>query len=228
MPGAAVGNGVTQSRQMGCDNTMFINDLIDVASEDVDVQMPSRLPPARFDVCVRDAIRLVEATRRNHVSEYPDVRVKSYGRSQPVPDSTASDCCEVLFDTLEFSVERRSGPPNLHAIVLSFPARLLIYVREKCNGVAPMAYKRAGISRQIYSRIVSDDGATVDKRTAMRFCVGLQLEMSEAELLMKAAGYAFSATLPEDEVFAYCIKNKIWNIEDINDIMVRSGLKSIL
>ena len=207
---------------------MFINDSIDAASEGVDVHMPSRLPTDRLDACVRDAIQLVEATRRNHVSEYPDVRVKSYGRSQPVLDSSSSVGCEVSFDTPELDVERRSGPPNLHAAVLSFPARLLIYVREKCNGVAPMAYKRAGISRQIYSRIVSDEGSTVDKRTAMRFCVGLQLEMKEAELLMKAAGFAFSATLPEDEVFVYCIKNKIWNIEDVNDIMVRSGLKSIM
>ena len=207
---------------------MFMNDSIDVASEDVNVQMPSRLPTDRLEACVRDARRLVEATRCNHAWEHSDVHVISYGRPQPVPDSSASASCEVLFDTLDLSVERRSGPPNLHAVVLSFPARLLIYVREKCNGVAPMAYKRAGISRQIYSRIVSNEGSTVDKRTAMRFCIGLQLEMDEAELLMKAAGFAFSATLPEDEVFAYCINNKIWNLEDINDIMVRNGLKSIL
>ena len=207
---------------------MFINDSIDAASEGVDVHMPSRLPTDRLDACVRDAIQLVEATRRNHVRKHSDVRVESYGQSYSAIDGSASVSCEVLFDTKDFSVVRRSGPPNLHAVVLSFPARLLIYVREKCNGVAPMAYKRAGISRQIYSRIVSDEGSTVDKRTAMRFCIGLQLEMNEAELLMKAAGFAFSATLPEDEVFAYCIDNKIWNIEDINDIMVRSGLKSIL
>lgn len=213
---------------MECNNTMFINDSIDAVLEDVDVQMPSRLPTGKLDACVRDARRLVEATRCNHAWEHSDVRVISYGRSQSVPDSSASASCEVLFDTKDLSVVRRSGPPNLHAVVLSFPARLLIYVREKCNGVAPMAYKRAGISRQIYSRIVSNEGSTVDKRTAMRFCIGLQLEMDEAELLMKAAGVAFSATLPEDEVFAYCINNKIWNLEDINDIMVRNGLKSIL
>ncbi len=207
---------------------MFINDSIDAASEDVDVQIPSRLPTDKLDACVRDARRLVEATRHNHVREHSGVDVKSYRQSYSAIDGSASASCEVLFDTLDLSVERRSGPPNLHAVVLSFPARLLIYVREKCNGVAPMAYKRAGISRQIYSRIVSDEGATVDKRTAMRFCIGLQLEMDEAELLMKAAGFAFSATLPEDEVFAYCINNKIWNLEDINDIMVRNGLKSIL
>ncbi len=121
----------------------------------------------------------------------------------------------------------RNTPPDLHAAVLSFPARLLTYVKEKCGGVAPMAYKRAGVSRQIYSRIVSRDDSTVDKRTAMLFCVGLQLEMKEAELLMKSAGYAFSGTLPEDRVFSYCIEQKIWNLLDINDILVECGLRPL-
>ncbi len=121
----------------------------------------------------------------------------------------------------------RKMPPDLHAAVLSFPARLLTYVNEKCGGAAPMAYKRAGVSRQIYSRIVSRDDSTVDKRTAMLFCVGLQLEMKEAELLMKSAGYAFSGTLPEDRVFSYCIEKKIWNLLDINDILVECGLRPL-
>lgn len=121
----------------------------------------------------------------------------------------------------------RNTPPDLHAAILSFPARLLTYVNEKCGGVAPMAYKRAGVSRQIYSRIVSRDDSTVDKRTAMLFCVGLQLEMKEAELLMKSAGYAFSGTLPEDRVFSYCIEKKIWNLLDINDILVECGLRPL-
>ena len=124
-------------------------------------------------------------------------------------------------------VPARKAPPDLHAAVLSFPARLLTYVNEKCGGAAPMAYKRAGVSRQIYSRIVSRDDSTVDKRTAMLFCVGLQLEMKEAELLMKSAGYAFSGTLPEDRVFSYCIEKKIWNLLDINDILVECGLRPL-
>ena len=126
-----------------------------------------------------------------------------------------------------FLLPARKTPPDLHAAVLSFPARLLTYVNEKCGGAAPMAYKRAGVSRQIYSRIVSRDDSTVDKRTAMLFCVGLQLEMKEAELLMKSAGYAFSGTLPEDRVFSYCIEKKIWNLLDINDILVECGLRPL-
>ena len=65
----------------------------------------------------------------------------------------------------------RRVPPNLHADVLSFSARLLTYVNEKCGGVAPTAYKRAGVSRQVYSRIVSFDDSAVDKQTAMLFCI---------------------------------------------------------
>ena len=115
-------------------------------------------------------------------------------------------------------------PPDLHAPVLSFSARLLTYVNEKYAGVAPTAYKRAGVSRQIYSRIVSKDNSMVDKRTAMLFCIGLQLSMDEAHLLMKSAGYAFSDTIPEDVVFSYCIEKQIWNLYDINEVFKRCGL----
>ena len=170
-------------------------DSIDVTSDDVNVQMPPRLPTDRLDACVHSARRLIEAVRHKYALGDSGVREKSYVMPHPSAESSASASCEVLFDTLELSVVRRSGPPNLHAPVLSFPARLLIYVKEKCEGVAPIAYKRAGISRQIYSRIVSDESSTVDKRTVMRFCIGLLLEMKEAELLMKAAGFAFSGTL---------------------------------
>ena len=75
------------------------------------------------------------------------------------------------------SFKSYKGVSNLHAEVLSFSARLLIYVKEKCDGCAPMAYKRAGVSRQVYSRVVSSNDAMVDKRTAMLFCIGLQLSI---------------------------------------------------
>lgn len=207
---------------------MFTNKSDDVASEDVDVQLPARMPAVRLAAFVQCAKRIVDVIRRNNDRRRSGVGVRSYRRPRHVSESCEAASYSVSFDMPELNPDYRPGPPDLNAEVLSFPARLLVYVRDKCNGIAPIAYKRAGVSRQIYSRIVSSDGSTVDKRTAMRFCVGLQLEMEEAELLMKAAGYAFSATLPEDEVFSYCIKHKIWNLEDINDIMVQSGLKPIL
>ena len=90
-----------------------------------------------------------------------------------------------------------------------------------------MAYKRAGVSRQVYSRIVSFDDSAVDKQTAMLFCIGLQLTMSESELLLKSAGYAFSDTIPADMLFGYCIKQKIWNLKDVNALFVKCKLPPV-
>lgn len=132
---------------------------------------------------------------------------------------------DLSYETTEPPVQRK--PPNLHAPVLSFSARLLTYVNEKCGGDAPTAYKRAGVSRQVYSRIISDNDSLVDKRTAMRFCIGLQLSIDEAQLLMKSAGYAFSDTITDDVVFSYCIEHKIWNLKDVNEVLLKSGVDRI-
>lgn len=121
----------------------------------------------------------------------------------------------------------RKRPPNLKADVLSFSAQLLTFVRTKCDGRGVVAYKRAGVRRNVYSRIISDDAAGVGKRTVLQFCIGLQLCRAEADLLLKSAGYALSETIPEDIAFAYCIDHAIWNLEDINVILARCGLETI-
>lgn len=101
----------------------------------------------------------------------------------------------------------------------TFSEELLSLVRVKCDGNAPMAYKRAGISRQSYSRIISSTYSGIDKLTAMRLCIGLQLTWDESVALLKAAGYAFSEAIPMDCIFLHCIQNGIWNIFDVNRIV---------
>ena len=107
----------------------------------------------------------------------------------------------------------------------TFSEVLVALVSSKCGGIAPTAYKRAGISRQAYSRIISSPNAGVDKLTSMRLCVGLQLNWEESVELLRRAGYAFSDTLPADIVFAYCIQHGIYDILVINDILAESGQK---
>ena len=211
--------------------------------DDIQVPIPPRLDGDQLSAYVIEARRIADETMLQDeqddaclgmpAQDGGDVRLfqrvgKSESRRFPRRRAGHSEVLECRSMAVESVVApARRTPPDLHAAVLSFPARLLTYVNEKCGGAAPMAYKRAGVSRQIYSRIVSRDDSTVDKRTAMLFCVGLQLEMNEAELLMKSAGYAFSGTLPEDRVFSYCIEKKIWNLLDINDILVECGLRPL-
>lgn len=118
-------------------------------------------------------------------------------------------------------------PPNLKAPVLSFSARLLTYVNEKCDGKGVVAYKRSGVKKQIYSRIISSDTAQAKKQTVMQFCIGLKLSVVEAERLMKSAGYAFSGSIPLDRAFTYCLENAIYNIRDVESILVANALPSL-
>lgn len=127
----------------------------------------------------------------------------------------------------EFLGPAKKRPPNLRANVLSFSAQLLTFVRTKCDGRGVVAYKRSGIRRNVYSRIVSSDDACVTKRTAMQFCIGLQLGREEADKLLKSAGYAFSESIPDDIAFAHFIDHSIWNLEDVNEILSKCGLPTI-
>ena len=117
----------------------------------------------------------------------------------------------------------RPGPPDLHAAVLTFPARLLMYVNKKWDGDAPGVYKRSYVARNVYSRLVSRNTAKVNKLTVMKFALGLQLERRDADLLMQSAGFAFSNSIPWDMAVAYCIDHQIWNIDDLNEILMSNG-----
>ena len=211
-----------------------------------DKVMPCRMKRNRLAVCeaealrkAKDARRKADKARRKEESEFiysysaehalsdekSGIRESRGARLQDMDGTLRAPIVPLgASDLPEPCCPQADRPPDLHAPVLSFSARLLTYVNEKCAGIAPTAYKRAGVSRQIYSRIVSKDNSTVDKRTAMLFCIGLQLSMDEARLLMESAGYAFSGTIPEDVVFSYCIEKQIWNLYDVNDVFKKCGL----
>ena len=109
----------------------------------------------------------------------------------------------------------------------SFGRILMQLVGDRCDGKASVCYKNAGVSRQVYSRIISDPMTRVSRRTVFQLCVGLRLSREESEKFIKAAGYAFGDTDMESQVFAYCISNKILSLFDINDLLVLCGCEPI-
>jgi len=186
-----------------------------------EVPMPGHASAALIDEGVAEVCKVIEEERRQREAERErfarlensSVRYKTV--MPPDPESSY------------FYVPERRCPPKLKAAHLSFAAQLLTLVKTKYDGCAAMVYKRAGIRRQIYSRIVSNDGSCVGKRTALQFCIGLQLSRAEADDLLGRAGYALSRTIPSDCAFAYCIEHRIWNLEDVNAILAKCGQKLI-
>lgn len=101
-----------------------------------------------------------------------------------------------------------------------FSRVLMRLVGEKCNGNAAQCYKRAGISRQVYSRLVSKSSCGVSKETALRLGIGLKLSYTETIDFLSKAGYAFAERNKTDAVFAYCFQHMIYNIYDVNDLLI--------
>lgn len=109
----------------------------------------------------------------------------------------------------------------------TFVRVLLMYVSSRCEGKASVCYRRAGLSRQLYSKIISNPELGVKKRTVMQLCIGLKLPIEEANAFMALAGYCFSKSHFEDMAFQWCIKNGVYNIFDVNDLLVAGACEPI-
>ena len=77
-------------------------------------------------------------------------------------------------------------------------------------------YKRAHISRQLFSRIRSDANYRPAKETVLALAVGLQLNPEEARDLLERAGFALSRSSKRDVIVEYFLEKGIYNIMDIN------------
>ena len=85
------------------------------------------------------------------------------------------------------------------------------------------AYKRANIDRRLFSKIRGDINYVPSKKTAISFCMALQLEMEEAKKLLKAAGYALSSSSRFDLIIMYLIENCEYNIHFANIVLEDYG-----
>ena len=101
-----------------------------------------------------------------------------------------------------------------------------MYIKERWNGDSNLVRKRAGVSRSVSSRILSDNLQRVSKETAMKFAIGLALDRRDAELLLKSAGYSFSDSIPWDLAFEYCIEHG-YGMKDVNKILVSCGCEPV-
>ena len=115
--------------------------------------------------------------------------------------------------------------PDLRRENPSFAAMLVRYVNERFGGDAPKVYNAAHVSRKTYSAIVGNELRPVSKAIAVQFALALRLTSTEADTFLKAAGYAFSAAILEDIIVCACIEEKVYDIADVNSLLVEYNAK---
>ncbi len=82
-------------------------------------------------------------------------------------------------------------------------------------------YKSAGITKQVFSIIRSNEDYQPKKETAIGAALALKLDMEGAEDLLERAGYAFSPTSKFDVIITYCIKKGIYDIMEVNEALFK-------
>lgn len=85
-------------------------------------------------------------------------------------------------------------------------------------------YKRAVVSKQLFSKIRNNSDYHPDKMTAMRLCVGAKLNLTETKDLLARAGYALSPCEKSDIIFSYFIEHHVYDIIEIDIALEEHGL----
>ena len=84
-------------------------------------------------------------------------------------------------------------------------------------------YKKAGVSRQVFSKIISDKNMIPTKLTLISLCIGLELPLKEAKELMISAGYSLSKSIMLDAIVIKYIEEEVYDFELINSELNEYG-----
>ena len=100
----------------------------------------------------------------------------------------------------------------------TFSQTLFKIIKEK--GISETdCYKNANLDRRLFSKIRSNDDYQPRKNTVFALCIGLKLNLEEAEELLDKAGYSISHSIKLDTIMEYLIKQKVYDIMTVNEIL---------
>lgn len=100
----------------------------------------------------------------------------------------------------------------------------LMYLIDEKGLTNTEVYKRAIITKQLFSKIKLNPQYHPDKATAMRLCIGAKLNLDETRDLLGRAGYALSPCDKRDIIFSYFIEKEVYDMIEIDIVLEEHNL----
>lgn len=170
-------------------------------------EIPEALQGAKFQSRDPDylSVNYSHILMNSRYSEYLKTAMEGLSRG---------DSAETIMETLDEVSEK------------TFVDVLLERIAEK-NVKDSEIYRAAHIDRRLFSKIISNRMYKPSKDTCILLCLAVQLSLSEAKDLLSRAGYTFTHSNKRDIIIEYFFKEKIYNIDSINEILYDLSFKTL-
>lgn len=222
----------------------YIDSQLTITEQKLSAPVPGRVPEERekggvqdkffryMELC-DDSVDESDDDYLDDVDEYlgqppqeaePEKAVRLEAPRQPSAYISSSSAAGVPARTVKIPdfLKKDRERPELDKVLAkkeeSFSEMLLRMIDEKGLKDSDV-YKRANIDRRLFSKIRGDEDYVPSKKTAISFCLALQLDIDEAKKLLATAGYALSASSRFDLIIMYLIETKEYNIHFANIVL---------
>lgn len=140
------------------------------------------------------------------------------------PNFCKTETAQATSDYSDFLEDNQSAlKERMNHLSDTFQEYLLYLIEEKGLTNAEV-YKRALITKQLFSKIKLNPQYHPDKATAMRLCVGVGLNLDETKDLLARAGYALSPCDKRDVIFSFFIEHEVHDMIEIDIALEEHGL----
>jgi len=105
----------------------------------------------------------------------------------------------------------------------TFDRRVRYYMHRKHLSSKDL-YEKAYIDRRLLHKIIKNPNYHTSKKTAFALCIAFELNYQESAELISLAGYSFSPNAKYDRAILYFIKEGIFDLDIINELLYSLSL----